>query len=246
MQNKSGTSESLRQRRAVYHGLCSVLSEEDAATALDMWTEHSKASQSVFSGLNMYVREVCTKFGKTDVQREMAQAINRALMAKPADLIALPTGEAVETIVVDEVAVKAVPERAAVATAVVTNGAASEGANNTPEFQTFKILILALFELVDQHSATTGLEFRDFVKDVVTHLPWSEAQQEQLVVLVDTGSTIQTRAYRAGQLKALLGHIKSWLADNMGGAAGALAIEQAMAVAAKSVFGQEYAPKSFL
>lgn len=243
MQNRSESPEVVRQRRAVYHGLCAVLSEEEALSVLEMWAEQAKSSQSVFSGLNMFVREVCTKLGKTELQRELSQAINRALMAKPGDLRELPTGEE-EVSTVEATPLAKAPEPVAAA----ANGAApvpSQSANSTPEFQTFQVLVLSLIDLVDQHSAATGLEFRDYIKDVVLHLPWSEAQQEQLVALVETGSTVQTRAYRAGQLKTLLGHLKSWLVDNIGNAAATLAVDQAVAAAAKSPSGAEYAPKAF-
>lgn len=244
MQNRSESPEVVRQRRAVYHGLCAVLSEEEALSVLEMWAEQAKSSQSVFSGLNMFVREVCTNLGKTELQRELSQAINRALMAKPGDLRELPTGEEVAAPVEAVAPTKAPEPVAAAATGAVP--VPSQSANSTPEFQTFQVLVLSLIDLVDQHSVATGLEFRDYIKDVVLHLPWSEAQQEQLVALVETGSTVQTRAYRAGQLKTLLGHLKSWLVDNIGNAAATLAVDQAVAAAAKSPSGAEYAPKAFI
>jgi hypothetical protein len=245
MQNRYESPEVIRQRRAVYHGLCAVLSEEEALSVLEMWADQAKSSQSVFSGLNMFVRDVCTKLGKTELQRELSQAINRALMAKPGDLRELPTGD--EDGVPSEVSAPAMaPEPATMATSAAQAPAPSQSANSTPEFQTFQVLVLSLIDLVDQHSAATGLEFREYIKDVVLHLPWSEAQQEQLVTLVEAGSTVQTRAYRAGQLKTLLGHLKSWLVDNIGNAAATLAVDQAVAAAAKSPSGAEYAPKAFI
>ena len=56
--------EFLRQRRAVHHGLCSVLSEDEAITVLNQWVSHIGSSGSVFNGLNVFVRNVCMVFDR--------------------------------------------------------------------------------------------------------------------------------------------------------------------------------------
>jgi hypothetical protein len=247
MQTKEVNPEILRQRRAVYHGLCSVLTEAEAFAALAIWDENASQSKSVFSGLNVYVRDVCTQFGKIEAQRELSQAINRALIAKSGDLTPLP--ESAPTVSQSEVGevVESLSKPAPVAAAPVTPAANfSDTATITPEFQTFQVLLLGVLEHVDKQSATTGLECRDFIREVVSHLPWSEAQQQQLINLVDTGNTVQTRSYRAGQLKTMFGHLKAWLDDNVGKPASALAIDQALATAAKSSYASDYAPKLFV
>jgi len=247
METKDINPEILRQRRAVYHGLCSVLTEAEAIAALGIWDESASQSKSVFSGLNVYVRDVCTRFGKIEAQRELSQAINRALIAKSGDLTPLPEElpEAVQSQARE--LEKTASQPAPVAAAPVAPAANfSDTATITPEFQSFQALLLSLLEHVDKQSATTGLECRDFIKEVVSHLPWSEAQQQQLITLVDTGSTVQTRSYRAGQLKTMFGHLKAWLDDNIGKSASALAIEQALSAASKSAFANDYAPKLFV
>jgi len=247
MQTNDLNPEILRQRRAVYHGLCSVLTEAEAFTALAIWDENASQSKSVFSGLNVYVRDICTRFGKIEAQRELSQAINRALIAKSGDLTPLP--EEAPKVAKSEAGeiVEADSKPAPVVVAPVTPATNyNDTATITPEFQSFQVLLLALLEHVDKQSATTGLECRDFIKDVVSHLPWSEAQQQQLISLIDTGSTVQTRSYRAGQLKTMFGHLKAWLDDNVGKPASALAIDQALATAAKSSYASDYAPKMFV
>ncbi|WP_221763893.1 hypothetical protein [Methyloradius palustris] len=251
MQTKEVNPETLRQRRAVYHGLCSVLTEAEAFAALAIWDENASQSKSVFSGLNVYVRDVCTQFGKIEAQRELSQAINRALIAKSGDLTPLPESAPTATPITAQSEASEILESlskpAPVAAAPVTPAANyGDTATITPEFQTFQVLLLAVLEHVDKQSATTGLECRDFIREVVSHLPWSEAQQQQLINLVDTGSTVQTRSYRAGQLKTMFGHLKAWLDDNIGKPASALAIEQALATAAKSSYASDYAPKLFV
>jgi hypothetical protein len=247
METKDINPETLRQRRAVYHGLCSVLTESEAIAALAIWDESASQSKSVFSGLNVYVRDICTKFGKIEAQRELSQAINRALIAKSGDLTQLPEDvpkvvqsepREIEKIVSQPIPVTVAP--------VAPTPNYNDTATITPEFQSFQVLLLALLDHVDKQSATTGIECRDFIKEVVSHLPWSEAQQQQLITLVETGSTVQTRSYRAGQLKTMFGHLKAWLDDKIGKPASALVVDQALTIAAKSSYANDYAPKMFV
>jgi hypothetical protein len=249
METKDINPETLRQRGAVYHGLCSVLTEEEALAALAIWDESASQSKSVFSGLNLYVRDVCSRFGKIEYQRELSHAINRALIAKSGDLIPLP--EILPKVVPSEIngSEKALGQQGIVVAELLipaANSNYSDTATITPEFQSFQVLLLALLEYVDKQSATTGLECRDFIKEVVSHLPWSEAQQKQLINLMDSGHTVQTRSYRAGQLKTMFSHLRAWLDDNIGKSATALAIEQALGVASKSAYASDYAPKMFV
>lgn len=213
------SSEFLRQRRAVHHGLCSVLSEDEAIKVLNQWVSHIGNSGSVFNGLNVFVRNVCTQLGKTELQREMLQSINRALMAKEDELRAAPD-------LGDSKPAPAKPQakQVAAAPAVTT----SDNPNETPEFTSFQALLLALLEQVDQLSDSMGLDLRVFVQQVVENLPWSEAQQQQMLKLIESGHTIQTRAYRPGQLKALMGHIRIWLVDNLGETASGRTLELAL------------------
>lgn len=228
------SSEFLRQRRAVHHGLCSVLSEDEAINVLNQWVSHIGQSGSVFNGLNVFVRNVCTQLGKTELQRELLQSINRALMAKEDELRAAPELNGSKPAVVKA--------QARQADAVA---AASDKPNDTPEFASFQALLLALLEQVDQLSDSMGLDLRVFVQQVVENLPWSEAQQQQMLRLVDSGHTIQTRAYRPGQLKALMGHIRVWLVDNLGETASGRTLELALAKVERMPSNKAYPGKQF-
>lgn len=228
------SSEFLRQRRAVHHGLCSVLSEDEAINVLNQWVSHIGQSGSVFNGLNVFVRNVCTQLGKTELQRELLQSINRALMAKEDELRAAPELNGSKP--------AAVKTQARQADAVA---AASDKPNDTPEFASFQALLLALLEQVDQLSDSMGLDLRVFVQQVVENLPWSEAQQQQMLRLVDSGHTIQTRAYRPGQLKALMGHIRVWLVDNLGETASGRTLELALAKVERMPSNKAYPGKQF-
>lgn len=230
------SSEFLRQRRAVHHGLCSVLSEDEAITVLDQWVNHIGASGSVFNGLNGFVRNVCTQLGKAELQREMLQSINRALMAKEEELRVVP----------DLGGIKNSPVKNKPSLVAAETSAATESANETAEFNSFQIFLTATMEQVDNLSDSMGLDLRVFVQQVVENLPWSEAQHEQMLKFLESGRTIQTRAYRPGQLKALMGHIRIWLVDNLGETASGRALEMAIAKVEQAPANKAYSCKQFL
>jgi hypothetical protein len=236
MENNVST-EFLRQRRAVHHGLCSVLSEDEAITVLNQWVSHIGNSGSVFNGLNVFVRNVCTQLGKSELQREMLQSINRALMAKEEELRAAP----------DISGVKPVAEKAKVRSAAPKEVAieVSDSGIDTAEFESFQSLWNALLEQVANQSDTMALDLRVFVQQVVENLPWSEAQHEQMLRFVETGRTAQTRAYRPGQLKTLMGHIRIWLTDNLGETASGRTVDMAISHAEQSATNKRYACKQF-
>lgn len=240
MENKTTphtTPEFIRQRRAIHHGLCAVLTEPEAAVALVVWTEHFSTSGSAFSGLNNFVRDVTSSFDKIELQRELLQAINRALlMTKQEDLRPAPP-----LMRLDDPGATA--GRVPAATPVPVSAG---GANDTPEFQTFQILLLALLGQIDQQSTLSGMNCRNFIKEIVSTLPWSEAQQEQLIKLVDTGNTVQTRAYHAGQLKALLGHLAAWMEDNLGATVSLSIIKKAVGDVEKTAASRQHSPRLFL
>jgi hypothetical protein len=231
------SSEFLRQRRAVHHGLCAVLSEDEAVTVLDQWVSHIGASGSVFNGLNIFVRNICTQLGKTELQREMLQSINRALMAKEEELRAAPDLNGLKPAKTKTTSTQ--PAQAAVP-------AVAEGNAETAEFTSFQNLITATLEQVDNLSDSMGLDLRVFIQQVVENLPWSEAQQEQMLKFMESGRTIQTRAYRPGQLKTLMGHIRMWLLDNLGETASGRALEMAITKIEKTPENKAYPCKQFL
>lgn len=232
------SSEFLRQRRAVHHGLCSVLSEDEAINVLNQWVSHIGQSGSVFNGLNVFVRNVCTQLGKTELQRELLQSINRALMAKEDELRAAPELNGSKPATLRS---QTKPQAGQAVAAPV----ASDKPNDTAEFVSFQALLLALLEQVDQLSDSMGLDLRVFVQQVVENLPWSEAQQLQMLKLIESGHTIQTRAYRPGQLKALMGHIRVWLVDNLGETASGRTLELALAKVERAPSNKAYPSKQF-
>lgn len=236
MENNVST-EFLRQRRAVHHGLCAVLSEDEAITVLNQWVSHIGSSGSVFNGLNVFVRNVCTQLGKSELQREMLQSINRALMAKEEELRAAPDLSGVKPIPEKTKAKPVSPKEAVVD--VTENGI------DTAEFDSFQGLFNALMEQVASQSDSLALDLRVFVQQVVENLPWSEAQHEQMLKFMESGHTVQTRTYRPGQLKALMGHIRIWLTDNLGETASGRTVDMAISQAEQAATSKRYPCKQF-
>ena len=230
--------EFLRQRRAVHHGLCAVLSEDEAITVLDQWVSHIRSSGSVFNGLNVFVRNVCTQLGKRELQREMLQSINRALMAREEELRAAPALAGIQS----EMETPAGKPASGKPTAGETTSPAGE----TAEFNSFQALLRALMSQVTGQSDSMALDLQVFIQQVVENLPWSEAQQTQMLQFIETGRALQTRAYRPGQLKALLGHIRMWLMDNLGETATDRLLEMALAEASQDDRDKAYPCKQFL
>jgi len=231
--------EFIRQRRAVYHGLCTVLTEAEAAAALVVWTAHFSAPDSAFSGLNSFVRDVSSSFDKVELQRELLHAISRALVSRQEDLRPAPVMDGQ----LDETARISPPVAQAVNPSLADRDA--EGRIETPEFQTFCMLLSTLLQLTDHQHAEFGTQLRQYIQEVINDLPWSEAQQEQLVNFINAGSTVQTRVYRDGQLKALFGHLKVWMEEKLERKPSAAIIERAMTEVGRMDVGHQYSPKLF-
>lgn len=240
----SSSSDFIRQRSAVYHGLRQVLTEIEASAALVLWSERFSDGGSVFSGLNNFVHDVCTSYDKVAQQRELTQAISKALILREGELPAAPPMATQENVSPVNVAPLAPPTPQASSAPAVPQ--ATSSAADTPEFQTFKIVIMDILAQVRHFRADLGASCREFLKESVYNMPWSEAQQEQLIQLVDTGNTVQTRAYRPGQLKALMSHLTVWLEENMDSATAARVIGQAITDTGKTAAAKQHAPELFV
>ncbi len=228
-----------RQRSAVYRGLRQILTETEASAALVLWTERFSEAGSVFSGLNDFVHDVCASYNKPTQQRELVQAISKALILKESELPAAPAMEAKEVSSLSKVKPVSPVQQAKPSVADQTTA-------NTPEFQTFQIVILDILGQIQHSQANLGASCREFIKDSVSNMPWSEAQQEQLIQLVDTGHTVQTRAYRANQLKVLMSHLTVWLEENLGADSATRMIEQVIADADNTTAGRRHSAKLFI
>lgn len=229
--------ELIWQKRAIHHALCGILAESDAANALHAWVKKFSATGSVFGGLNQFAREVCDTYGQPGRQHELVRAMNRALVGNVNELRPLPDQqpEPVKTRakVREEVVLK--PDEDSLALASV----------RTPEFECFKVLLPALMAAIEQHSPHELAASRDFLSEVVENLPWSPAQQQQVLDLLVKGDAEQVRPYRSGQLKTLLNHLVVWLQEKIDRETAIMIVRQAIKDTSKTLAGSAYSPKEF-
>jgi hypothetical protein len=82
-------AERVKHRRALFLGLQSLLTPEQALGALYMW-ERDFADESPFSGIYLYTKIVCECFGKVGRRKELHAAVLDALFKKEHELPADP------------------------------------------------------------------------------------------------------------------------------------------------------------
>lgn len=234
MQNQIAVNRSpefQRKKEAIHFALCTVLTREEAAGAVNTWEQHVSASASLFNGLNLFAHKVCVIYGKGNRHVELAQAMSRALMG--GDL--------------EHASNDAVPVLAPVQFA--SAGDTGEDLNgpqiSTPEFACFQPLLLLLLSRITERDVSLGKACREFLLNVVHNLPWSPAQQAQLVNVINTGSTRQVRPYRVGQLKTLIGHLIVWMTDMLGNEATETFTRYAIDTVKRTDAGLAYAPSQF-
>ena len=222
----------LSKKKAIHYALCTVLTEEEAESAINSWMQNVSSSASIFSGLNLFARNVCETYGKNGRHAELLQAMSRALM----------TGK-----VEPEVPVfKSTPPPAIVAKVNEPVADSLSGPEiSTPEFKSFQPLLRNMLYFLTQHNDEVGKSCREFLLGVVANLPWSEAQQEQVVKLIKTGSTMQTRPYRAGQLKILLHHLSLWMAEELGNESADRITHYAVGETERNPVSVAYSPREF-
>lgn len=232
------------QRQAIYAGLKSILTEAEANTALEKWSSYFNETGSVFNGLNNFAREICISFDKNDRQRELVRALNRALIIQDKPEAAISTAldenkKTLKTAIISSVATAELSENSAPTTHI-------DLPINTPDFSTFKILFIHIINLIEKNNEQAGVAFKPFLAELIESMPWSEAQQMQMTVLVDSGSTVQVRSYRPDQLKAFLSHIRTWMADEMGIADAIRIFNQAVKNTEKMPVAVDYSAKNFV
>ena len=226
------------QRKAFYAGLTSILTEEQANEALEKWSTFINETGSAYNGLNNFARDVCKNYDKDDQQRDLVRALNRALFYKDKAL----TTNKVETKKpalnpVTNIA-EPIPE--------VNQSVLMEQPVSTPDFQTFEYLFTKILKLVKAYSDETSVAFLPFLNELIQSMPWSETQQQQILILIDAGTTTQMRAYRPDQLKTFLKHIRSWLIDEIGKQEAERLLIQAIKETEQQTVSTKYSPLNFV
>ncbi len=87
------SAEVIKRRRALLHGLRSLLTPQQAVGALCMWERDFAAGESPFTGLLLYTKSVCDFFGKVGRRKELHSALLAALFLQEDKLPEDPTAE---------------------------------------------------------------------------------------------------------------------------------------------------------
>lgn len=222
------------QRKAIYAGLTSILTEAEANEVLEKWANYSSEAGSVFNGLNNFARDICIRFDKNNQQRELVRALNRALIIRDSIIKDKPVNS----------------KDAAPASAEVTDteeiSSYIDQRISTPDFQTFQSLLINIINMIEKLNSPASVALKPFLSELIVSMPWSEAQQQQMTMLVDTGSTNQVRSYRPDQLKTFLNHMRTWMADELGVADAIRTLKQAVKDTEKMPAATGYSPKNFV
>lgn len=198
--------------------------------ALRSWEDHFATATSLFSGLQVFAKNVCITYGKEGRHVDLAQAISRALMSNNVEQASNDAQPAPASFEVD-----------ADASVVLLLGQEV----STPEFVSFQLLLRAYLRKVDERDAALGRQCREFLLNVLDNLPWSPEQQKQVVNLIKKGASRQVRPYRSGQLKAFIRHLTLWMQDMLGEVASREFSLHAMQVVEKDEAGVAYPPREF-
>lgn len=217
------------QKKAIYNGLLTILSDAEANSVLDDWFKYFNETDSVFNGLNNFARDVCKTYQKDGQQRDLVRALNRALLFKDQGVSAATNRakpSAPKGPVVDTTSSTSIFDVGVLTTSIVAStnpGIALDEKSlyadqtiSTPDFVTFQHLLLKLMNLVNEYNETIGEKMHLFLNELIQSMPWSETQQQQLTILLATGSTNQVRTYKPDQLKTFFKHWRTWLSDEMG------------------------------
>lgn len=226
------------QRKAIYAGLASIFTEVEANEALEEWASYFSETGSVFNGLNNFARDICIRFDKNDQQRELVRALNRALIIR-------------DTIIKDKpTPVPANSKDAAPASAELNDteeiSSYVDQRISTPDFQTFQYLLMNIINMIEKLNSPASVALKPFLSELIESMPWSESQQQQMMMLVDTGSTNQVRSYRPDQLKTFLSHMRTWMTDELGRADEIRILKQAVKDTEKMPVATDYSPKNFV
>lgn len=117
---------------------------------------------------------------------------------------------------------------------------------STPDFQTFRCLLSNIINMIEKLNSPASVTLKPFLSELIESMPWSEAQQQQMMILVDTGSTNQVRSYRPDQLKTFLSHMRTWMTDELGNADATRILRQAVKDTEKMPAATDYSPKNFV
>ena len=206
-QNNLDTTSSKAQEldQAIYACLASIFNEEEVNLALKSWAHHTNGVNSEFNGVNTFAREICNTLNKPEKHRELAKALNRALIVKYSTPIKHSNQDLPKN-----------SENSLSKPKVAIMPSPTEQAAGPYSFLTFQLVLLALMKHISLRDEATKDKAITFLNEITETMPWSEIQQEQIHALINDGGLQPTRTYKLDQLKNFLKYLKSWMTDELG------------------------------
>lgn len=218
------TNEQQVQQAAIYNGLLSIFTQVEANIALEKWAKYFVETGSVFNGVNSFARDICESSNKSGQHRELVKAINFELMSSKNPITINPNKRQPKpqlSLLKDTQSLKLSPfsmtlqpvfERIDLADTSVDQLTSFHQVINTPDFQTFQLLFLKVTQLLLSARPNLRSNLNVFLNELVASMPWADAQQQQMMDVINTGQAQQKRAYKADQLKTFLKHFRTWIA----------------------------------
>lgn len=246
------TDSNQTQQEAIYAGLMHIFSEAEATIALKKLNSYISETGSVFNGLNNFARDICIDFDKKDQQRDLIRVLNRALIVKDKPTTGQLNSPLNKTAANQKPAFNAILKRPVEELIIEDLAHVEEPAVyvsqpiSTPDFETFKVLFIHIINEVEKNKPSISTPLKHFLIELTQSMPWSDAQQEQLLTLIETGSTNQVRSYGADQLKNYLAHLRTWMDDEIGTTDAMLTFNQALKETEKMPVSAKYPPKNLL
>jgi len=232
------------QQEAIYDGLMHIFSEAEATIALKKLNSYISETGSVFNGLNNFARDICIDFDKKDQQRDLIRVLNRALIIKDkpttGQLTVKEHKKSASKAIVNQPAAQLIMEdfiHPEESVAYVNQSI------STPDFETFKVLFTKIINDIEKNKPSIITALKHFLNELTQSMPWSDAQQGQLLTLIETGNTNQVRSYGTDQLKTYLAHVRTWMDDEIGSADAMLIFNQALKETEKMPVSFKYSPK---
>jgi hypothetical protein len=193
--------------QAIHHCLIQLFSEEEASLALKSWTHHTSSASSAFNGVNLFAREICNSLNQPEKHRELAKALNRALIIQYS-----PT--AINKSTSQDLAE---PKVSTLSKAKSNNIASPiEPPLGNSSFLTFQLTIIEIMRQLSLQGGSTKSEAVAFLNEITETMPWSEIQQEQILALINNGELQPLRTYKHDQLQNFIKYLKAWILDKLG------------------------------
>jgi hypothetical protein len=234
----SPNTEPLEQ--VVYACLTNIFNAEEANLALKSWAHHSSGASSAFNGINSFAREICNNLNQPEKHRELAKALNRALIIQlsPSTANKPSAPELVEANNDNLQKEKSISKH-------IGSSTSTEPALANSSFLTFQFIILEVMKYLTRQGETTKAEAVEFLNEITETMPWSEIQQQQILALINDGKLQPLRTYKLDQLKNFIKYFKTWISDKLGNDAANLIVTQVTEHVATMKETKDVSPKIF-